>query len=340
MTQLRVQLVSWNGEKYISYLFASLRAQKFLNWDLAVLDNGSHDATLKKIQNECADLPVHATIVQKSENIGFAGGHNELFKQTLRDGVPYVLLLNQDMVLDPYFIEKLFYFMEAHPDCASASGRLMKWAFPEKTNIVDTLGLQALQNHRVIERGGGRVWHEDDDVEAAEVFGVSGALPVYRTRALAEVAFENEVFDGDFFSYKEDVDLAWRLRLAGWCAFTVLDAVAWHDRSASGPPTLTDAAAAANRKQKSAIANFYSYRNHVLMLIKNYWGASVAHELLPMLWFELKKAGYLSLTDRTVFWRGWRDIVRLFPRMIRKRAAIRATRRVSHADIAKWFTAV
>ncbi len=337
MTQLRVQLVSWNGEKYISHLFASLRAQKFLNWDLVVLDNGSSDATVEKLQQECATLPVHSTIVQKKTNSGFAGGHNELFSHTIQERIPYVLLLNQDMHLDAYYFEKLFYFMEAHPDCASASGRLMKWAFPDKTNVIDTLGLQVLNNHRVIERSGGRVWHEDDDIEALEVFGVSGALPVYRTSALSEVSFEDEVFDGDFFSYKEDVDLAWRLRLAGWCSFTVLDAVAWHDRSASGPINQSDVSAAHNRKFKSALANFYSYRNHLLMLIKNYGGGSVTKNLLPLVWYELKKAGYLAIVDTRVMMRGWRDVARLLPRILRKRALVRAKTRVAPSDIARWF---
>lgn len=338
MARVIIQLVTWNGEKYIPYLFESLRAQKYLDWELQVLDNGSSDHTVEKILAEAQTLHAPHMIICKEKNIGFAPGHNELFRTNLKTDTEFILLLNQDMCLNQYFLEKLIFFADSHPDAGSMSGRLMKWAFPEKTHTIDSLGLAAFANHRVIDRAGGQGWHEDDDVDALEVFGVSGALPLYRTEALRDVAYQGDVFDEDFFSYKEDVDLAWRLKLGGWYAFTVLDALAYHDRSASGPPDLSDKAAAANRKKKSALANYYSYRNHLLMLIKNMCISGFFSNFLPTLWYESKKAVYVAVVDPRAFWRGWKDICTLLPKMWAKRRFIKAHIRVSTQQVREWFS--
>ncbi len=337
MPRVHIQLVSWNGEKYIPYLFESLRAQKFTDWELFVLDNGSADKTFGLISEESKKLSQPTQLIQKVKNIGFAPGHNELFRAALKTDAEYILLLNQDMCLDASFLEKLVFFCDAHPDVGAASGRLMKWAFPQKTEIIDSLGLKTFRSHRVIDMDGGHTWDEEDDVDALEVFGVSGALPLYRTEALREVAYEGEIFDEDFFSYKEDVDLAWRLKLAGWFAFTVLDAFAYHDRSASGPKNLSDKAARENRKFKSKLANFYSYRNHICMLIKNFHPVSFWGEILPTAWYECKKVVYLTFVDPRVVVQSWREIRRLMPRMKQKRAFIAAHTTVSPTQMAHWF---
>jgi GT2 family glycosyltransferase len=337
MTPVIIQLVTWNGEKYIPHLFQSLRAQNFSDWELLILDNGSTDRTVELINAELATLNQPHTLIQKEKNIGFAPGHNELFRLSI-PRAHYILLLNQDMCLNEQFVDKLYYFFEAHPDAGSISGRLMKWAFPEKTNIIDSLGLQAFKNHRVVDMNGAEVWRSiDDDVEAIEVFGVSGALPMYRTTALRDVIFNDEVFDKDFFSYKEDVDLAWRLREAGWFSFSVLDAVTHHDRSASGPANLTDTAAAENRVQKSGLANYYSYRNHLMMLVKNYRGEGGIRSLIATIWYELKKAGYLLLFAPRLFVSCWRDVLRLLPTMLRKRGYIERHLRVTRRELDAWF---
>jgi GT2 family glycosyltransferase len=157
---------------------------------------------------------------------------------------------------------------------------------------------------------------------------------LYRSQAIREVIYNGEVFDEDFFSYKEDVDLAWRLREAGWFSFSVLDAVVYHDRSASGPADLKDSSAAKNRKFKSELAKFYSYRNHILMLVKNYGGEG---GFFATLWYETKKAGYLLVFAPRTFAKGWFDVLRLLPVMLKKRAFIQKKKLVLAEDLGIWF---
>ena len=69
-----------------------------------------------------------------------------------------------------------------------------------------------------------------------EVFGVSAAAALYRRSALDAVSSDGQAFDEAFFMYKEDVDLAWRLRRAGYAACVASEAVAYHGRTAAGRP--------------------------------------------------------------------------------------------------------
>lgn len=333
-----MHLVSWNGEKYIPFLFDSLRAQIFDDWELHVWDNHSTDSTAEKIAVELLNFNRVNTFTIANENMGFVGGHNALFHNSLQSDARYTMLLNQDMMLDENFIDRLFYFMECHSDVGAASGCLFRWDFPQKTNVIDTMGLHMLKNHRVIEYHGGEEWRDEEErVKAVEVFGVSGALPVYRNDALRDVVYRGEVFDDDFFSYKEDVDLAWRLRLAGWQACTILDAIAFHDRSASGSADLSNRFAASNRSSKSIISNTYSYRNHLFMLFKNIQREEFP-SLWPTVWYELKKAVYLFFCDHVVFWKSWWSFIKLFPKLWEKRVYIIDHRRAEIGEIARWKT--
>ncbi|HPV70945.1 MAG TPA: glycosyltransferase family 2 protein, partial [Candidatus Magasanikbacteria bacterium] len=284
--RLSVNLVAWNGAKYIPYLMKSLRNQTFKDWSLFVLDNHSTDNTLELIKRETEDFPVFVEIVENPENLGFAGGHNLAFQKTESD---YVLLLNQDTYLQPDYLAQAVSFMDAHQDTAAVSGRLMKWDFAalsqglEKTftNQIDSLGFKILKNRRVVENLAGVEWQKQLTAPT-EVFGVSGTLPVYCREALQEVSLaEGQIFDSLYSSYKEDVDLAYRFQLQGLKAYILPEAVAFHDRTMAGPKTTTDLAAIKNKRQQSARLSFFSYRNHLLNLSKNEMWQNILLDFFP-----------------------------------------------------------
>ncbi|MCX6744463.1 MAG: glycosyltransferase family 2 protein, partial [Candidatus Parcubacteria bacterium] len=85
----------------------------------------------------------------------------------------------------------------------------------------------------MVDRGSG----EQDKVQyenITEIFGVSATCPIYRRQALQDVRYEDEFFDIDFFSYKEDVDLAYRLAWRGWKCYFLPEVIAYHERTAKG----------------------------------------------------------------------------------------------------------
>ncbi|KKQ27286.1 MAG: Glycosyl transferase family protein [Candidatus Magasanikbacteria bacterium GW2011_GWC2_37_14] len=401
--KLAIHLLTWNGNKYIPYLFDSLRKQTFNNYKLIILDNASTDDTVEKIKIELQNFPVEYELIINKENKGFAGGHNQLIVDCKTE---YVLLLNQDMFLMPDCLEKLVEFMNSSSEVAVVSPRLMKWDFScpsltkrgwptgreslpefgqtsatpsacldgmsgrptpswkegdiEKsfTNQIDTLGLKVLRNRRVVELNAGEDWSschcEEADKKAdeaipmkqgiatsrsgvtrndsAEVFGVSGALPMFRKSVIDEIG----LFDETYGSYKEDVDLAYRLRLAGHKAYVLLNAVAYHDRSAAGPENLGDSIAIANKKQQSSWVKYHSYKNHLMTLIKNEYWQNYLLDLPFIKWYELKKFVYFLLFDRQVL-KGLGELYKNFDQLKIKRKKIKEIRRVSWREMRKWW---
>ncbi|MEK9158871.1 MAG: glycosyltransferase family 2 protein, partial [Patescibacteria group bacterium] len=290
--------------KYLSPLFASLRNQTYKDWQLLIWDNGSTDGTAGLIEKELSDGWCQYEITKSDKNIGFASAHNRLFISSFKfQASSYVLVLNQDTVLEPDYIEKLVNFLDQHPEAGSVTGRIMKLNDRQK---IDSMGLKLLITSQIEEIIDG------DKENPFAVFGVSGALPVYRITAIKRVGF----FDEDFFSYKEDVDLAYRLRRAGFKAYCVPRATAYHDRSAGADGGLVRAAQ--EHHNRSELINFYSYRNHIFVLIKNldrrdFWR-------LPFIFiYELGKFFYLLILEPKVLSKAWADIWRLAPKMIKKR---------------------
>lgn len=334
MARLSVHLVTWNGNKYYPYLFESLKKQTYRDWSLHVWDNASEKSA--DLEAFVRDVGVSTTFTKSAENLGFAGGHNKLYAQTDSE---YFVLLNQDFSLAPDCLEKLVVAIDALPGAAVVSPRLMKWDFANQifTNTIDSLGLQVFRSRRVVELGGGEEWQDVGEV-VRPVFGVSGAMPLFRRAAIKTIEFSpTEFFDNLYQSYKEDVDLAFRLQSAGYPAYVVTDAVVWHDRSAAGPRELSDSAAAENKRSQSYLIKYHSYKNHLLTLYKNEYWQNLVLDLPWILWYEFKKWLWYFLHDWSVL-KSHREIWRLRNEMKQKRNLITSKRIVAWKKIRVWWT--
>lgn len=339
--KLSVQLVTWNGEQYLPKLFESLKKQTFQDWELLIWDNGSSDRTLKIIDSQVvipakvgiqgqSGLPIRY-LLTKDRNFGFAAAHNALFKQS---SYKYVLLLNQDMVLETDVFEKLVGYLEKNDSVASVAPRLMSYT---DSDVIDSLGLKIRGSRQAIDQFAGFSWKETKQLLAAEsllVFGVSAALAIYRRAAIAKIG--DKLFDETYFSYKEDVDLAWRLRRAGYSSSVLFDAVAFHNRSAKNLGDGGVATTLQNKKKQSPLIRYYSYKNHLATLFKNEDWPNLLLDFPFILWYEVRKFIYFLIFDRPVL----KGIGELWGnRMLLKaeRKHIQSTAKVSWREMRKWW---
>ncbi len=350
--KLSVHLVVWNGEKYIPYLFESLRKQSIKDWFLYIVDNDSKDNTVELIKKELEDFSVPYKLVINQSNNGFAGGHNQAYRDTDSE---YFLLLNQDMYLQPDCLENMVNFLDKNKEVAAVSPRLMKWNFSkisaeglEKSfsNQIDALGLKIFRNRRVIEQYTQQDWatikadlsfYENDSNSALEVFGASGAFPMFRRSIIAQVAFTGGQFLDEFYhAYKEDVDLSYRLQEAGFKSFILLDTVAYHDRSGAGPKEMDDRSAMQNRKNQSPWVQYHSYKNHLRTLYKNEYWQNMTLDFPWILWYELKKFIYFLFFDRKVL-AGLKEVWQGMVDLKNKRVQINKIKKISWRDLRKWW---
>lgn len=350
MAKFSIHIVSWNSARVLGDAVESLRAQTLRDFTLTVVDNASTDGSVDAVRSR---LP-EATILRNFKNLGFSAAHDqaiELARNRWADDDKkgrssidrYVLVMNPDIILTPDFLERLARGVDGRYEVGSACGKLLRvrrsrveGGDPEFTDILDSAGLVMKRNRRAADRGAG----EKDSpayAEPAEVFGVSGALALYRAEAIEMLReTESEVFDADFFAYKEDVDVAWRLRLLGWKAAFVPQAVAYHYRGTGGAEKAGLVELFRRRLGRSAMVNRLSTRNHLLMLAKD---DDLSNRLLHALWIVPHEIGkFLStllLSPRALVAYG--EALLLTPKMWKKRRALMRARKVSAKEIRKWF---
>src|SRR5262249_23752948 len=143
------------------------------------------------------------------------------------------LTLNPDVLMEPRFIEHLVEAGENDPETGTVCGKLLSIGpdferLPERR--IDSAGMFFTPAMRHFDRG----WHEPDGAQFASpqyVFGASAAAALFRQRMVEDISVDGSFFDPDFFSYREDADVAWRAQLMGWRCLYLPSAVAHHVRS-------------------------------------------------------------------------------------------------------------
>jgi len=345
MNKLSIIITTFNSMKYLPDFIDSIFKQTYYqarqtNPDIFIVDNASSDQTVTIIKS---NLPtVHK--LRNVKNIGLPRAWNQAIKITNSE---YILVMNPDIILEPNFIERALNSIAKDQTIASLGGKLHQLKVAGnteddlnilvKTKILDSCGLQGLTNRRFIERGAGQEDKGQFD-KAEEVFGISGACVLYRRSALAKIKFGEEYFDEDFFIYKEDIDMAWRLRLTGYTALYNPTCIAYHHRRArSLGAKASDLTTAKHRLTKDKFVNDYSYRNHLLLLKKNEFAINIFKHFPSIFWYELKKIVYLLILEFPTLIKTLRDIHKLKPKFKQKRQLNMKLAAIKPEVIDSWF---
>lgn len=332
-----VHIVTYNSADDIEDCLTAVLAQDYPIEQIVVVDNASKDGCAQKVRefyssiesegrtmeqertgksgtdksdNNEAILPAimpltipELLLLENKLNTGFAPAHNQAIAVTDTD---YVLVLNPDLTLAPDYVSRLILQMEANPRIGSATGKLLLKADP---SLIDSTGLRMNKARRAFDRGAGEP--ADQWTVSGEVFGVSGAAAMYSRRMIADVAVEGEFFDGDFFAYKEDVDVAWRARLFGWEAYYDAEAAGYHER---GWKT-------SGRSGKSMFIRRISYINRYKTIYKNEPARSFLLTLIYSLPYEIAAHGYMLLKEPKLI-KAWSSFLSQRANLKRKRRYI------------------
>ncbi len=303
--------------------------------EIVVADCASGDGSLERAR-ELAPPGIPLRAIPLAENRGFAGGMNAALAAT---AAPFVLTLNADARPEPGYVSRLLARLETPGvRLGAATGRLLRLS--EETEgaagkaagggprRLDACGMRLTPSWRHLDRGSG----EPDRGQyalAERVFGATGAASLFRRAALADAAIPDgpgEVFDPLFHSFREDAELAFRLRERGWEVAYEPAAVALHrrfnlpERRAGMPPAV----------------NFHSLKNRYLLRLYHQTARNLALTLVPALLRDAMALGHVLLRERSSLaayawlWRNRREIGR-------RRRAIRARRTVPAAAIDRWF---
>ena len=192
---------NYNGIEYLENCLLSLQKCEPADFHIIVVDNGSTDGCVELLKEKFGTVET----VFLSENTGFAPAINRGLE---RVKTPYALLLNNDITVEPDFVQRMEEAMEAHKKCFSVSAKMLQMHQPK---LLDGAGDLYCALGWAFALGKGKTATEHY-TKPAKIFSSCGGAAMYRMDILREIGF----FDENHFAYLEDVDLGWRARIAGY----------------------------------------------------------------------------------------------------------------------------
>ena len=273
MKKVAIIIVNYNGRKYLKDCLTSLLALDYPQdlFQIIFVDNASTDDSLAYVKSSFPQVK----IITSQENLGFAAGNNLAMEKVLAQNFDYLLLINQDTVSQPDFLNKLVKVAEGDKKIAAVQPRLM--LHPEKDKI-NSLGNAIHYLGFGFSLGGYQPFK--GDLKPLEVAYASGAALLIKSEVLKQIA----LFDPDFFMYHEDLDLGWRMRMAGYKIMVVPDAVVYHKYEFS----------------RSIRKYYYMERNRYICILENYKWLTICLITPACLAMEL---GLFLFSLKSGFWR-------------------------------------
>ena len=267
-----VIIPNFNGEAYIENCLNSLKHQTMDAFDIIVVDDASKDRSLEILKGTDA-----ITLIENAENSGFARSINNGIRAAQND---FVLLLNNDVVVERDFVEKLYAAIKDDPKIFSVSSRMVRYY--ERDKIDDTGDFYNIFGW-AYKRGDGKPVERYN--KPTSVFSTCAGAGIYRRDVLNAIG----LFDERYFAYLEDVDVSWRGRIAGYKNRYAPTAVCYHIGSAT---TAEGQKYSAFKVKISARNNIYNvYKNMPLaQLIVNFLFLVVGFAMKGIL-FEIKGFG-------------------------------------------------
>jgi GT2 family glycosyltransferase len=293
--------------------------------EVVVVDCASNDGGPAVARRLGVELGLPLAVRELGENRGFAGGMNAAIAAS---NAPWVLTLNADARLGPAYLERLLARAARHPELriGALTGRLLRFAASDRPDVVDACGMYLTRTWRHLDRSAGEV-DRGQHQTAERVFGGTGAATLFRRAALADVAFaDGAVFDPDFFTFREDAELAFRLQTRGWEAIYEPAAEARHRRS-----NLPE-----RRRLMPQRINLHTLKNRYLLRFYHQTLGNAVRTLVPTLGRDLGAFAWVLLRERpslaaySWLWQH-RDQIGA------KRAWIQSRRSVPPSAIDRWF---
>jgi len=273
LPEVSVVVLNWNGREHLAECLESLRQQSYTGrFEVVVMDNGSTDGSAEFVRAQFPDVK----LIRSPENLGFAGGNNYAAAQLTS---PALAFLNNDTRTDAHWLEEMVRVLTQAPDIACAAGKILSW----DGKRIDFVAGGATLTGFGLQLGWGETASEYD-TERDILVPCGGSMLIWRDR-FDEVGR----FDEDYFLFYEDVDLGWRLWLAGYRVRSAPRSIVYHKHH--GDIRRID-------DQRKAV--LYD-RNPLYTIYKNYDDEHLAAILPAAILLTTEKATLMANPDRAAF---------------------------------------
>ena len=245
--KVAVVILNWNGRKFLEQFLPSVVSFS-TNAEVIVADNGSTDDSLSFLQNKFPDI----RIIRLEKNYGFAKGYNEALKHVQAD---YYLLLNSDVEVTSNWLEPMIDLLQKNLSIAACQPKILSYTHKNMFEYAGAAGGWIDKYGYPFAKG--RVFdicetdHGQYD-QTEPIFWASGASLLIRSGIYHDVGG----FDEYFFAHQEEIDLCWRIQLAGYKIYSCPSSVVYHVGGGTLP-------------RGNSRKTWLNFRNNRIMLSKN-----------------------------------------------------------------------
>jgi GT2 family glycosyltransferase len=332
MIKTTVVIANWNGKKYLKDCFDSLRKQSNRDFEIILVDNGSEDESAGFVKENYPETE----IIQLEKNRGFAYPYNLGIQKALEDKeINYIVVLNNDTKLHENYLQEVVKCAEEHPaSTGSIQPKILNFFDQEK---IDCAGIVIAQDGTAHNRGYGQ--DENKFSRAEEIFGANGTASLFTREALEKTKISSgEYFDNKYFAFYEDVDLAWRIKLAGFKSFYCPEAIIYHVHSGTAG-------------KSSLMKAYFLHRNYFFTVLKNYpccllvktffWRFLSYFQLVSNVFRKKKRetafvANYSKSKLMIIILKAWGSVILNLPNIFKKRIYIQNNRIAKIREIREW----
>lgn len=303
-----VVIVNWNGGRYLDECLQNVMRQTTPPKNVLLMDNDSSDGSADR-----ARFLKGITVIKLTSNLGFAAANNMAIEMC---NTEFVALLNPDAFPVADWLENLISAAELHSEAAAFGSYQMNKYSPD---TVDGTGDVYHLSGKVWRNRCGRIRNSSDGI-SREIFSPCAAAALYRRKALLQVGG----FDEDYFCFSEDIDLGFRLRLAGYKAMYVPEAVVHHVGSVT------------TGGRRSDFSVYHGHRNIVWTFVKNmpgmlFWFLLPIHLMLNLITIIL----FTVRGQCRVIIKAKLDAIKHLPNILAKRKKIQKSLKVRCYEIWK-----
>jgi GT2 family glycosyltransferase len=288
-----IVILNWNGWKHTLECLSYLSNLNYSKYKILVVDNGSTDDSVYQINQAFPEIK----IVQTGKNLGFSGGNNVGIRHALSRNADYILVLNNDTIVDQDFLSPLVANLETNNNIGAVVPRIYLKQEPQKFWAVG--GEINWWAGLARSRGRNQVDNHQFSMPQYVDYG-PGCCILFSRDSLERVG----LFDERFFAYWEDTDWSVRASRLGYRIIYEPQSVIWHEASAS---TRQKNLNQTNSKRRYAYTYYLSLRNNYWFINKYIKGTK---KLTAYFYITLSKLFYYSMAF--IILRRWENLVNLW----------------------------
>lgn len=250
-----IVILNWNTEDFLKKFLPCLvdSARKIEGAEVIVADNASTDGSMTVM----SEMFPQVRTLRFEKNFGFTGGYNKAFQiiDNLPEPPEYFILINSDIEVTENWLQPLVQWMDNHPECGACAPKLHSWQQKEMFEyagaaggFIDRFGYPFCRGRvlKRLERDSGQYDKPSD------VFWATGACLLVRSSAYRD----SGGLDERFFAHMEEIDLCWRMQLAGHKVTVIPESLVYHVGGGTLPAS-------------SPFKLFLNFRNNLLMMSNN-----------------------------------------------------------------------